>query len=1012
MVYDHRLPPAPSHSRPSPDGHDFPSYVDGSVERSTKLRYSSGGRCHTRSRSRDGANGSRERPSNATSLTRTSSLSSRWRRQDEKSEKSVRDKIAMFSQSKKRTESSRTSPAREGSPMVEVGRGFSEADVRNAAEVVGPGPKLSKTSTFSSMINVSSHTHDPIRSHVKPAASEVNVSQRSNKVASSPTRHAAHESVVNGTESSGLHNRSQSLIDIENTSKGKRHSVGSYDRSGCPPPNTDDRDRRTSLANVVELRKKGLGKLRGIVIPETNQHAEVSSKPPIDLPRIGSSPPPLPNSFPPNTNHRTLSLPRDVQRPHQRLYKTDSISSIESCESNASKQSSTVSSTLSWKTQNSSSMLSRFSPAIKRKNSSGAVGKHDTLPPMGTRNVQSSVLMTEYSSSSTYPSKSAHSDELTTPNSDQSFEWDQRQQSFEKYTLKGVTTNKNSMESSRLNRSEDSDNDSAVSSSQSSFSQGITPPASPVPDSSDIEDNSSGRVSSAKSQSKLQRSQRCSSIDEADSRRILKSGSVDAENRWNVLKSAKCSSGKSSDDSTPELVRRSSVGGKDSFSQKLEHELKDGPPKMKRQSSNDSTCTLVSRRSSGDSRRNSRDTVINLKSDDVSAEQIYINKLGDIYKESEVKVAYVNEISNDFEQVGGSLSNDINNVYGDVITEIPMSEMVLSDQGGIVTKIPTRTPDDKWAKLEQKYGKSYNHGIEAKISKLKNGGEAPVQLTEHNKRMVAEYSVTSGIEGGTGFKALAKKWNRRAGVDESPVNSTSGSPINKSVTVRGDTVTSSKRPNSLQLIPNNGTETTGGPDRKLSMPEFSNSGVRLRERRSEPKNGSGDVPSRPCSLIEHSSDHNALPTAETNSVYLTPSSPAVSGSTDSLDASSNLSRASSKEVLEVFSKTTNKTTTAVNTGNQFVVIGGSRFPSNSSSGSPRVSDIMKAFEIRGSATHNRMSSVDSATSDDGSVGGHYGSVTSLASGTRDQYGSITSLASSTSIISSQVSCLLYLLINL
>ena len=62
-----------------------------------------------------------------------------------------------------------------------------------------------------------------------------------------------------------------------------------------------------------------------------------------------------------------------------------------------------------------------------------------------------------------------------------------------------------------------------------------------------------------------------------------------------------------------------------------------------------------------------------------------------------------------------------------------------------------------------------------------------------------------------------------------------------------------------------------------------------------------------------------------------------------------------------------------------------------------------------SPSHNRMSSLDSTTSDESSIPtphNYYGSVSSLISGRenlKDHYGSISSLASSTSLISPQVS---------
>ena len=65
-----------------------------------------------------------------------------------------------------------------------------------------------------------------------------------------------------------------------------------------------------------------------------------------------------------------------------------------------------------------------------------------------------------------------------------------------------------------------------------------------------------------------------------------------------------------------------------------------------------------------------------------------------------------------------------------------------------------------------------------------------------------------------------------------------------------------------------------------------------------------------------------------------------------------------------------------------------------------------------SPSHNRMSSLDSTTSDESSIPtphNYYGSVSSLISGRenlKDHYGSISSLASSTSLISPHV-CIQY-----
>ncbi|KAK8738248.1 hypothetical protein OTU49_004129, partial [Cherax quadricarinatus] len=183
------------------------------------------------------------------------------------------------------------------------------------------------------------------------------------------------------------------------------------------------------------------------------------------------------------------------------------------------------------------------------------------------------------------------------------------------------------------------------------------------------------------------------------------------------------------------------------------------------------------------------------------------------------------------------------------------------------------------------------------------------------------------------------------------------------------------------------------PDRKLSMPEYGSGGIKMRDRR---EGGAGGAPSRPTSLIE-GGDAGVM-----DSHYLSTGAPlSPAASTDSRDdlcstPEASLSRTASKEVLDAFSRPRASI--------------GVSIPRPGASNTPKMADIMRAFERHdlskrgppgGGSSHPRMSSIDSTTSEDGSMGAHYGSVSSLASGQRDQYGSITSLASSTSLISPQ-----------
>ena len=133
---------------------------------------------------------------------------------------------------------------------------------------------------------------------------------------------------------------------------------------------------------------------------------------------------------------------------------------------------------------------------------------------------------------------------------------------------------------------------------------------------------------------------------------------------------------------------------------------------------------------------------------------------------------------------------------------------------------------------------------------------------------------------------------------------------------------------------------------------------------------------------------------------------------------------SSRELLDVFGKPEGSNSSGGGTGSSGGGGGGRRCVS--------VNDIRRAFEkaeqslaisslVKGQActgngaygqgispSHNRMSSLDSTTSDESSIPtphNYYGSVSSLVSGRenlKDHYGSISSLASSTSLISPHV----------
>ena len=193
------------------------------------------------------------------------------------------------------------------------------------------------------------------------------------------------------------------------------------------------------------------------------------------------------------------------------------------------------------------------------------------------------------------------------------------------------------------------------------------------------------------------------------------------------------------------------------------------------------------------------------------------------------------------------------------------------------------------------------------------------------------------------------------------------------------------------------------PDRKFSVPVYNESAIKLRDKKD-------NVPSRPSSLIE-STDQKDLKIFEIgnlgdcNRMLMNSNSTSRSSSqADMLDSmnsdtpKSPLPSSSSREILDAFSNRSSRRAVSVN-------------------------DIRRAFEkaekslsnygtptrsgLSTSSSHNRMSSLDSTTSEESSIPTphFHGSVSSLASGhggLRDHYGSITSLASSTSMISPQV----------
>ena len=195
------------------------------------------------------------------------------------------------------------------------------------------------------------------------------------------------------------------------------------------------------------------------------------------------------------------------------------------------------------------------------------------------------------------------------------------------------------------------------------------------------------------------------------------------------------------------------------------------------------------------------------------------------------------------------------------------------------------------------------------------------------------------------------------------------------------------------------------PDRKFSVPAYNEASVKLRDKRDT-------MPSRPSSLIE-SSEQKDLKIFEIGNLgderRLLLNSNSISQSSsqaDLLDSNSvtsdtpksPLPSSSSREILDVFSNRNNRRAVSVNDIRRAFE---KAEQSLSNSGTP------KRLGLATPSSHNRMSSLDSTTSEESSIPTphFHGSVSSLTSGhggLKDHYGSITSLASSTSMISPQV----------
>ncbi|BES90648.1 PDZ domain (Also known as DHR or GLGF) [Nesidiocoris tenuis] len=606
-------PPLPTYSRLPPDGHEFPIHYDESnIE--NKNSYKSLPVPTTKPMFRQNMEITRK-----TSLPCTDPYKHALWRNDEKSEKSVRDKIAMFSnQSSLHPNSNIVAQPQlkklnkfKSSDDVSLSQPFPSPPsppkpLPTKSSAIEPSTAIKKGSfPYHSMMDVTSDfdaqlsKKDSSRTQSTTDLSDIghfNVNPSKIECSTLPRKHeqkvgekakASNNAptltrAVSFSGTTKLHSRSQSLNDV-----GTRAQI-----LNC---RSMDEARRTSLNQLIEQRKKSMSKLRGLVIPE--KVLEVPAPKLIaDLPEIQSKDCPLP--VVPENERKSISSQPPPQKIHEEIITSEKHASLHSQKP--------VMPVPPWKADASIYDLPKYSPAFKRKSLALYYGA-----PSSVSSVSSSLSSSREElrscfndvtklqncsvahSSRNFPtpknfasSPLSHSEpksleSVTSPSiSDMSFEYSSNSSSPSSRNHNFDNVHKSSKAESAVTAKsscevrfglgavggEESDNDSAVSSSRSSISHGYTPPHSPMPGfhrsegigvhnmmlnnnggglmlkrtlSSETTASTSSNGSTLTSGSQAS----CSSNSSIDSRRVLKPQSVEAINRKNVLSSAKFSSG-------------------------------------------------------------------------------------------------------------------------------------------------------------------------------------------------------------------------------------------------------------------------------------------------------------------------------------------------------------------------------------------------------------------------------------------------------------------------------------
>lgn len=566
-----------------PDGHEFPVHYEENIKRVTTSSKSL-----TVPNSKSFNNQNLEVTRKTSLPCSTDSYKHALWRNDEKSERSVRDKIAMFSTV---NDSQPSAISATSQPQFKKLNKFKSSDDVSSSLPLTNSPKVKSISApkptspikkgllpYHSLLDVTTDfggeliKQNSTRTQSTTDLSSVDnyeIDQEKMECSTLPRKHEQKSnsngrightpSLTRAVSFSGttkLHSRSQSLTDV-----GARAQLFNS--------KSTEEARRSSLNHLIEQRKKSMSKLRGLVIPE--KVLEVPTpKLVVDLPEIQSKDCPIPSVSDKMQNKVSYFSETHMA---DKIYSTASSKTIP------------VMPVPPWRAESSTYDLPKYSPAFKRKSlalyygapssvssvsSSLSSSREELRSCFNDTSKLNAVPVARNVTPSRNPLSSPHNysepkslESIASPSmSDLSFEYASSASSPSSRIHPELSNKSNPVGTKPEVRAgggeEESDNDSAVSSSRSSVSHGYTPPHSPMPSylRHDSQNTHSGMVlkrtlssettaSTSSNGSTLTSGSQasCSSNSSVDSRRVLKPQSVEAINRKNVLSSAKYSCG-------------------------------------------------------------------------------------------------------------------------------------------------------------------------------------------------------------------------------------------------------------------------------------------------------------------------------------------------------------------------------------------------------------------------------------------------------------------------------------